>query len=63
MKFEHVWFNAEFWRGKKEADFIAHESHHGLGEKQLKEAFLLINPQTTVIEKPASTQYKKEVED
>ena len=44
MKFEHVGFNAEHWKGKTEAQFIAHESHHGLDEKQLKEAFALLNP-------------------
>lgn len=45
MKFENVSFNDSFWKGKSKAEFIAHESHHGLGEKQLEEAFDLLNPE------------------
>lgn len=48
MKFEHVSFNAEHWKNKSEAEFVAHESHHGLGEKQLKEAFALLNPKAAI---------------
>lgn len=44
MKYNNVSFNEEFWKGKKKEEFIAHESHHGLSEKQLSEAFDLINP-------------------
>lgn len=44
MNFEGVNFNEVFWKTKTEAEFIAHESHHGLSEKQLKEAFGLMNP-------------------
>lgn len=44
MTFEGIGFNENYWKGKTEAEFIAHESHHGLSEKQLKEAFALINP-------------------
>lgn len=56
MVFEKVNFNEDFWKGKTEAEFISHESHHGLGEKKLKEAFALLNPKkperVKVIEKP-----------
>ena len=55
MIFEKVNFNEAFWKGKTEAEFISHESHHGLGEKKLKEAFALFNPkkpERKVIEKP-----------
>lgn len=48
MKFEHVSFNEKFWVTKTEAEFIAHESHHGLSEKQLKEAFALMKPAAPV---------------
>ncbi len=44
LKFDGVGFNAEFYKGKKEADFLSREKHTGLSEAQLKEAFKLINP-------------------
>lgn len=44
MIFEKINFNEDFWKGKTEAEFIAHERHHSLSEKQLKEAFALLNP-------------------
>jgi hypothetical protein len=44
MVYEGVSFNEKFWKGKKEADFIKHESHHGLSEEKLKEVFALMNP-------------------
>ncbi len=44
MTFENVTFNLEFWKGKSEAEFLKHESHHGLSKEQLIEAFKIINP-------------------
>lgn len=44
MKFEHVYFNAEYWKGKSLQRFKRQEGHHGLSEKKLEEAFYLINP-------------------
>lgn len=44
MKIDNVDFNEKFWKGKSKDEFIAHESHHGLSEKQLEEAFDLLNP-------------------
>lgn len=46
MNFEGINFNGEYWKGKTEAEFVAHERHHGLSEKQLKEAFALMNPKS-----------------
>lgn len=51
MTFENVTFNAEYWRDKKEHDFIKHESHHGLSVEQLKEAFSIIKGNTATPEK------------
>lgn len=45
MVFNGVNFNAAYWKTKKEAEFIKHESHHGLSETQLKEAFKLMVPE------------------
>ena len=53
MVFEGISFNETFWQGKTEAAFIAHESHHGLTEAQLKEAFAIMNPVKKVVEKTA----------
>jgi hypothetical protein len=47
MKYDNVDFNEKFWKDKSKAKFIAHESHHGLDEKQLEEVFDLINPRKT----------------
>lgn len=44
MNFNGVNFNESWVKTKTEAEFIAHESHHGLSEKQLKEAYKLMNP-------------------
>lgn len=43
MIFEGINFNEAHWKGKTEAEFIAHESHHSITKKQLKEAFGLMN--------------------
>lgn len=58
MKFEHVNFNEKHWKGKSLGEFMKHESHHGLGDKKMKEAFGLINPER-IVEKPKE---EKEVE-
>lgn len=40
-----VYNNINFYpTDKTEAEFIEHEKHHGLTEKQLKEAYALLNP-------------------
>lgn len=44
MNFNGVNFNPAWAKTKTEAEFIAHESHHGLTEKQLKEAYRLMVP-------------------
>lgn len=44
MKFQHVDFNENHWKGKSKQEFLASESHHGLSEQQLEEAYFLINP-------------------
>lgn len=43
LTFNGVSFNAEFYKGKSEAQFIK-EQKHTLSEAELKEAFKLINP-------------------
>jgi len=49
MTFEGITFVDESCKTKTEAEFIAHESHHGLTEKQLKEAFAIMNPKKKVV--------------
>lgn len=48
MVFNGVWFNEAWAKTKTEAEFVAHESHIGLSEKQLKEAYALMNPKKKV---------------
>lgn len=60
MTFDNVDFNEKFWKGKSKAEFIASESHHGLSEKQLEEAYDLINPK--LVEKKSSYFKLKEDE-
>lgn len=62
MIFEKINFNEAYWKTKTEAEFIAHERHHGLGEKKLKEAFALMNPkpvEKAVQKSPAISKAKK----
>jgi peptide deformylase len=40
-------FYEESVKAMSEAEFIAHEKHHGFSEKQLREAYALINPKKT----------------
>jgi hypothetical protein len=49
MIYNKINFNERFWDGKPVNEFINHESHHGLTEKQLKEAHALM--QTKAAEK------------
>ena len=58
MVFEKIWFNDDHWKGKTEAEFIAHESHHGLKVEQLKEVFKLMNPVKKVVAEKAATTVK-----
>lgn len=51
MVFQGIGFNDEWAKTKTEAEFIAHESHHGLSEKQLKEVYALMLPPKKIIEK------------
>lgn len=65
MIFEGINFNSVHWKGKSEASFIAHESHHGLGEKKLKEAYSMMNPPekkeaTQAVYKPSVSKVKKD---
>lgn len=53
MNYNGVSFVDAYWKDKTEAEFIAHESHHGLTDKQLKEAFALMNPKKVVNKKPS----------
>jgi hypothetical protein len=53
MKIDNIDFNESFWKGKSKAEFIAHESHHGLSEKQLEEAFDLLNPDSSESQDPS----------
>ena len=65
MKFQGISFTEAHWKTKTEAEFIAHESHHGLTVDQLKEAYSLMIPKplkkvvdnppvnTGAVEKPA----------
>jgi membrane-bound lytic murein transglycosylase B len=46
MLFENVNFNESFWKTKTLEEFIEHESHHGLSEDQLREAFAQIKPES-----------------
>jgi hypothetical protein len=44
MIYEAVNFYPASVEGKSEAEFIAHEKHSGLSEKQLREVYALMNP-------------------
>ena len=46
IHFEGINFYAGAFE-KSEADFIAHEIHHGLSEKQLKEVYAIGKPKKT----------------
>lgn len=39
-----VSFYRSFWVGKSLREFLDHEKHHGLSDKQLEEAYFIINP-------------------
>lgn len=67
MNYNGIKFNDAWVKTKTEAEFIAHESHHGLSEKQLKEAYGLMVPKKKAVEKPdeviAKGNVKAEIED
>jgi hypothetical protein len=44
MIYEGINFNEAWVRSVSEAEFVEHEAHHGLSQKQLKEAYRLLNP-------------------
>lgn len=56
MKYEGVDFNSKWAASKNANDFVEHEKHHGLTEKQLREAHALCvkeqNPKTKVKDQP-----------
>jgi len=60
MLYNGINFYEDACKGKTEAEFIAHESHHGLSEKQLKEVYGLINPKKKVNNPPVDTGSKSE---
>lgn len=60
MKYEKIDFNESFWKGKSKAEFIAHEKHHGLSEKQMDEAYDLLNPKRGLFAPKADPPKKEE---
>lgn len=44
MNYNGVSFNENWAKTKTVEEFIAHEGHHGLTDKQLKEAYYLMCP-------------------
>lgn len=44
MKYKGIDFNKDFWKTKTEAEFLAHEAHHGLTEEEMKKAFSMMHP-------------------
>jgi len=59
MVFNGVNFNTEYWKTKTEAEFVKHESHHGLSETQLKEAYKLMVPEVKKVDKKDTVTEKK----
>ena len=55
MVFNQISFNEDYWKGKTEEEFIAHESHWGLTKSQLKEAYSLLNKKKVVNKSPVDT--------
>lgn len=44
MTYNNISFNAEWVKTKTLEEFITHEQHHGLTDKQLTEVYNLCNP-------------------
>ncbi len=44
MNYNGIGFNENWVKSVSEKEFVEHEAHHGLTEKQLKEAYKLMNP-------------------
>lgn len=59
MVFNGINFNTEYWKTKTEAEFIKHESHNGLSETQLKEAYKLMVPEVKKVDKKDTVTEKK----
>lgn len=59
MNFQGVSFNEKYWKTRSEAQFVAHEKHHGLSDAQLKEAYSLINPVVAMEATPHKKASKK----
>jgi len=53
VTYEGVTFNADWAATKTPEEFVAHEGHHGLDNKQLKEAHKLCKE---AVKAPAETQ-------
>lgn len=53
MNYNGISFNENWAKTKTVEEFIAHESHHGLTDKQLKEAYYLMCPK---VKKPAEAK-------
>jgi len=53
MVYNGINFNEAHWKKKTEAEFVAHEKHHGLSEDQLKEVHALMNAKSGKKEKEA----------
>lgn len=60
MVYNGVKFTQVAVQGKTEAEFVEHESHHGLSAAQLKEVYGIMNPKAktrkTTFEKPAPVE-------
>jgi hypothetical protein len=63
MLYNGVSFNEDWAKTKTVEEFVAHESHHDLSEKQLKEAYYLMNPKVKkpeeakkLVEKPLGSE-------
>lgn len=60
MVYNGVKFMQAAAQGKTEAEFVAHESHHGLSAAQLKEVYAMLTPKgktrKTTVEKPAPVE-------
>ena len=60
MVYNGVKFMQAAAQGKTEAEFVAHESHHGLSAAQLKEVYAMLSPKgktrKTTVEKPVPVE-------
>lgn len=61
MLFNGINFYEAHWKEKSEAEFIEHESHHGLSKAQLKEAWKLMNPKKQKDDDKGAVQQSEKV--